>query len=141
MRFRVKARYARDRHCWTTKPVTPPQQSRSNGFYVKNESKNDECLDLVDDDEDEDPERNEEVIGGQQPPSPPGRGPKKLNKGRVKLDLCLSHGDVMVMKGRDIQKYWEVSFPSYYLSPALLSFLTCGIFLVSTQSSLRGCSG
>lgn len=77
---------------------------------MKEEPKNDEVLELGDEDEDEDPERNEEVIGGQQPLSPPGRGPKKLSKGRVKLDLCLSHGDVMVMKGRDIQKYWEVCF-------------------------------
>lgn len=114
MRFRVKTRYAKDRHCWTTRPATPPQ-CRLNGFHVKEEPRNDENLELVDDDEDEDLERNEDVIGGQQPPSPPGRGPKKLSKGRVKLDLCLSHGDVMVMKGRDIQKYWEVCFLLIYL--------------------------
>lgn len=75
---------------------------------MKEEPKNDEGLEVGDEDEDEDPERNEEVIGGQQPSSPPSRNPKKSSKGRVKLDLCLSHGDVMVMKGRDIQKYWEV---------------------------------
>lgn len=110
MRFRVKARYSRERHCWTTRPATPPHY-RLIESPVKEEPKNDEDLEFGDEDEDEDPERNEEVIGGQQPPSPPGRNSKKLYKGRVKLDLCLNHGDVMVMKGRDIQKYWEVRFP------------------------------
>ena len=28
---------------------------------------------------------------------------------RVKLELRLNHGDVVVMKGREIQKIWEVS--------------------------------
>lgn len=109
MRFRVKTRYARERHCWTTRPATPPQH-RPIEFHPKEEPKNDEGLEPGDEEEDEDPERNEEVLGGQQPSSPQGRSPKKLSKGRVKLDLCLSHGDVMVMKGRDIQKYWEVRF-------------------------------
>ncbi|KAL7265870.1 hypothetical protein RUND412_011602, partial [Rhizina undulata] len=38
-------------------------------------------------------------------------GRKKEGKGstRVKLDLLLSHGDTMIMRGRDIQKYWEHS--------------------------------
>lgn len=112
MRFRVKARYSKERHCWTTRPATPPQYPLGEPL-VKEEPKNDEGLELGDEDEDEDLERNEEVIGGQQPPSPPGRSSKKLSKGRVKLDLCLSHGDVMVMKGRDIQKYWEVCFPIF----------------------------
>ncbi|KAL7269960.1 hypothetical protein RUND412_007342 [Rhizina undulata] len=36
---------------------------------------------------------------------------KKKSKGstRVKLDLLLSHGDTMIMRGKDIQKYWEHS--------------------------------
>ncbi|KAL7265888.1 hypothetical protein RUND412_011583, partial [Rhizina undulata] len=38
-------------------------------------------------------------------------GRKKKGKGstRVKLDILLSHGDTMIMRGRDIQKYWEHS--------------------------------
>lgn len=120
MRFRIKAKYSRERHCWTTRPATPLQHRLAESL-VKEEPKNDEGLDVGDEEEDEDPERNEEVIGGQQPTSPPGRSPKKLYKGRVKLDLCLSHGDVMVMKGRDIQKYWEVCFSIY-------SFMGCTEF-------------
>ncbi|KAL7267215.1 hypothetical protein RUND412_010205 [Rhizina undulata] len=36
---------------------------------------------------------------------------KKKGKGstRVKLDLLLGHGDTMIMRGRDIQMYWEIT--------------------------------
>ncbi|KAL7266780.1 hypothetical protein RUND412_010657 [Rhizina undulata] len=37
------------------------------------------------------------------------RKKKGKGSGRVKLDLLLSHGDTVIMRGRDIQKYWEHS--------------------------------
>jgi hypothetical protein len=85
MRFRLKKKYVKDSHLWTTKPPALQQHDNSNI-----------------DDEDED-EENEDLPDLQRKSS--ARVPKDA---RVKLDLCLNHGDVMVMSGPGIQKYWEV---------------------------------
>ncbi|KAH0604676.1 uncharacterized protein H6S33_006344 [Morchella sextelata] len=86
MRFRLKKKYVKDSHLWTTKPPALQQHDNSNI-----------------DDEDED-EENEDLPDLQRKSS--ARVPKDA---RVKLDLCLNHGDVMVMSGPGIQKYWEHS--------------------------------
>lgn len=49
-------------------------------------------------------ERFEEEIDAVTEDEPRG----KSSNGRVRLEIILNHGDIMIMKGADIQEYWEV---------------------------------
>lgn len=58
------------------------------------------------------PEDNEGEDGPYEERAQPGvtAAKKEIHKEpRVKLELRLNHGDVVVMKGREIQRIWEVS--------------------------------
>ncbi|KAG0136625.1 hypothetical protein HOY82DRAFT_50336 [Tuber indicum] len=94
MKFRVKSKYKSDRHCWTTEPDKHPQDAGSgNSIY------NEENL------EDEEEEVSGEIAAGLQTNASSMRAKGRSNK--AMLDLCLNHGDVMVMKGAGIQTHWE----------------------------------
>lgn len=99
MRFRVKAKFRNDRHCWTTEP-----ESHDRPHALANGNLNEEIRDELEDEEDE---VVMDTLDGTHAIPPVTRNPK-TPKSRAMLDLCLNHGDVMVMKGRAIQRYWEV---------------------------------
>ncbi|PWW78946.1 hypothetical protein C7212DRAFT_350198 [Tuber magnatum] len=96
MKFRVKSKYKDERHCWTTEPEKHCQDVGSG-----NSIHNDENL------EEEEEENSGETAGGLQTSASSMRAKGRTNK--AMLDLCLNHGDVMVMKGAGIQTYWEAT--------------------------------
>ena len=99
MKFRVKSKYKGDRHCWTTKPEPEkPSQDAGSGDSIYN----DENM------EDEEEEHPGEIAAGLETNASSMRAKGRSNK--AMLDLCLNHGDVMVMKGAGIQTHWEASF-------------------------------
>ncbi|KAG0640548.1 hypothetical protein HOY80DRAFT_1008965 [Tuber brumale] len=94
MKFRVKSKYKGDRHCWTTEPEKHHSDAGSdNSIY------NEENL------EDEEEGDSGEIAAGLQTNAFSMRAKGRSNK--AMLDLCLNHGDVMVMKGAGIQTHWE----------------------------------
>ncbi|RPB05055.1 hypothetical protein L873DRAFT_940586 [Choiromyces venosus 120613-1] len=94
MKFRLKSKYRDIRHCWTTEPEDPHRVAR-----FGNSTYNDEAP------EDEDEENSGEIVAGPQTNASTMRAKGRSNK--AMLDLCLNHGDVMVMKGAEIQTHWE----------------------------------
>jgi len=97
MKFRVKSKYKDDRHCWTTEPEKHSQDAGSGNSICNDEN--------MEDEEEEDPG---EPAAGLQTNASSMRAKGRSNK--AMLDLCLNHGDVMVMKGAGIQTHWEASF-------------------------------
>ena len=106
MKFRLKTKYKDHRHCWTTETEKPSQGAGSGDSIY-----NDEILD------DEEEEHPGEIAAGLETNISSMRAKGRSNK--VMLDLCLNHGDVMVMKGVGIQTHWEASFASPFLCPLI----------------------
>ena len=99
MKFRVKSKYKGDRHCWTTEPEPEkPSQDAGSGDSIYNDGN-------IEDEEEEHPG---EIAAGLETNASSMRAKGRSNK--AMLDLCLNHGDVMVMKGAGIQTHWEASF-------------------------------
>jgi len=98
MKFRLKARHENNE---LEDSTLPPPSKRVRSSLPSN---------LV---EEEDPQ--DEIETGAQDANVPvdmnntTNGDKVDKRSRIKLDLMLNHGDVVVMKGRDIQHLWEHS--------------------------------
>ena len=99
MRFRIKAKHMSSYKLW--EPENTPKE-------VKVETRLQEAISV----EEVQPEDNEGEDGPDEERAQPGvtAAKKEIHKEpRVKLELRLNHGDVVVMKGREIQRIWEVS--------------------------------
>lgn len=98
MRFRVKAKYMSTYKLW--EPKSAPKEVKIEPGTVQ-EAVVVEEVQPEHDERDEEPEEDRE--------RPASAAKKDSHKEpRVKLELRLNHGDVVVMKGREIQRIWEV---------------------------------
>jgi len=106
MRFRIKAKHMSSYKLW--EPKNAPNE-------VKVESQVQQAVSV----EEVQPEDNEGDEDPDEERARPSVTPakKEIHKEpRVKLELRLNHGDVVVMKGREIQRIWEVSldYPEHW---------------------------
>ena len=117
MRFRVKAKHMATYKLWEPQsaPKTIKLEDGAEGGTILQEAILADVPQPEDGDmEDEDPERPGTATSGSgageigSAGNPAAAAVKKVGVARVKLELRLNHGDVVVMKGREIQRIWEV---------------------------------
>ena len=102
MKFRVKAKHMSSYKLW--EPRDGPKQIKVESGVAPEAVAVEEAQPEQDDGNEERGEEDNSRLGGSSP------NKKEIHKEpRVKLELRLNHGDVVVMKGREIQRIWEVS--------------------------------
>ena len=96
MKFRIKSKYLSDYKLWnpTAVPKVEPEAMRQTIAIQEELSENDDG--------------GVETENGRVYPGNTIGTNESHKDPRVKLELRLNHGDVVVMKGREIQRIWEV---------------------------------
>lgn len=97
MRFRIKAKQQANYKLW--EPDTAPKKIKTEPGVL--------CDAIIVDDANMDNDGDFEPSEDELPRTATGKVARPV---RVKLELQLSHGDIVVMKGSEIQRIWEVSF-------------------------------
>lgn len=100
MRFRVKAKYMSTYKLW--EPENAPKEVKVEPGVVH------EAI-SVEEVQAEDDEGPEEPDCERMPVLSSTMKKEVQKEPRVKLELRLNHGDVVIMKGKEIQRIWEVS--------------------------------
>ena len=99
MKFRVKSKYMSDYRLWN--PTAAPKELETEPEAMRQTIATQEELSEIDD-------GNEEAENGRVCLDGTIGQRESHKEPRVKLELRLNHGDVVVMKGREIQRIWEV---------------------------------